>query len=242
MGQQAKEDKHAAKDEGQSPKVPSAAPPPAPPVEDDATTRRASKAAAQAAFLHRLGSRLWKVGVLLRMLTLLNGVAVLFAVSYAIWRDVIPESHNDAAFDWPLMSRLNDGVPPEVSSYLPHNATLRNALRFGTAAAVGLAMIVLEMCTAVAEAATRSAIGLAFGATGRFWLFCVFALLCAPMVRMLLNRAQRQGRKREGSRHQHLPAANRQAFPACRPVLFLSPNGPCSYFSRATFGRSGLGG
>lgn len=162
------------------------------------TLRRASKASAQAAFRQRLGSRLWKVGVLLRLLTLLNGVAVLFAVGYAIWREVTPESHESLAFDWPLMSRLNDAVPPEISSYLPRNVTLRNALRFGTSAAVGLAMIVLETCTAAAEAATRSAIGLAFGATGRFWLFCVAALLCAPMVRMPLVASVAAGAGAEG--------------------------------------------
>eukprot|EP00967_Tisochrysis_lutea_P115695 scaffold185555_cov34-Tisochrysis_lutea.AAC.2 len=83
---------------------------------------------------------------------------------------------------YPLWSRLNDALPPELSPYLPRNVTLRDALRYATAIGVGVGLIVLEACTAAAEATTRSAIGLAFGASGRFWLFCIAALLCAPMV------------------------------------------------------------
>jgi len=148
------------------------------------TTKRASKAAEQAVYRQRLGSRLWRVGVILRLFTLLNGLAVLVAVGYAIYCEVSNPAPTGSGPS-PPRPKLEGIIPADLSRYLPATLLLRNMLRYATAAGVGVSMLVLEACTGAAEAATRGALGLAFGATGRFWLFCTAALLCAPMVRAL---------------------------------------------------------
>jgi len=143
---------------------------------------RATRAAALAAERQRLGSRLWKVGVLVRLITLLNGLLLVGTASYMVWREVSLEEEEGSKEAGTKHSPFEGMLPDQVIEHLPANVVLRTVLRRSMAILAGVAMIALEVWTAAAEGATRAALGLAFGPGGRFCLFCLAALLCAPMV------------------------------------------------------------
>eukprot|EP00316_Scyphosphaera_apsteinii_P001589 CAMPEP_0119322132 /NCGR_PEP_ID=MMETSP1333-20130426/57358_1 /TAXON_ID=418940 /ORGANISM="Scyphosphaera apsteinii, Strain RCC1455" /LENGTH=310 /DNA_ID=CAMNT_0007329279 /DNA_START=13 /DNA_END=945 /DNA_ORIENTATION=+ len=127
--------------------------------ESETVTQRGEAVAAEALQRKRLGGMLWRVGVFLRLLTIANAFGLLGAVGYLLWLD--------GYVVWPHT------IEPTV----PSVASVRTALRYGTPAACGLLLLLVESATASAERSTRLALGCLFGPSGRFWLLFGAALL-----------------------------------------------------------------
>ena len=108
-----------------------------------------------------LHGRLCGLGVTLRFLTVLNGLALLAAVGYAIYA-----------------SGLDDLTDEKLSLEF----RVREGIQYFLMAFAGLFLLGLERAATTNEASARSSLGLAFSAGGRFWLFFLLALASAPAV------------------------------------------------------------
>ena len=110
----------------------------------------------------RLHSRLCRLGVFLRILTLLNGLALLAASGYSFYifglRDMFDEK-------------------------LDLEARARQAVEYVLMAGSGLFLLCLEQGAASNEAATRASFGLAFSGGGRLALLLCLGLISAPAIR-----------------------------------------------------------
>ena len=111
----------------------------------------------------QLHGRLCRLGVLLRLLTFLNGLALLGAASYSMYAYGMAEvSNTSLAIEW----RVRAGV------------------EYALMALSGLFLLCIERAATTDEAGARSSLGIAFSASGRFWLLLFFALVSTPAVRM----------------------------------------------------------
>ena len=109
----------------------------------------------------RLFGRLCRLGVMLRLLTMLNALALLGAVGYSLSVHGTKE-----------LSDSSLGIEPRA----------RTAVEYTLMTFAGLFLWCLESTTTSEEAAMRSSLGLAFGAGGRLALFLFLALCSAPAV------------------------------------------------------------
>lgn len=109
----------------------------------------------------RLHGRLCRLGVFLRMLTLLNGLALITAAGYSFYMFGLHEM-----FD--------------TSESLEHRA--RMVIELVLMAGSGLFLLCLEQGACSNEAATRAAFGLAFSGGGRLFLLFSLALASAPAI------------------------------------------------------------
>ena len=109
---------------------------------------------------------LWCTGVFLRMLTLANSFALIGAAGYAIYTQ-LPALLEPAS------------TLPEIA------ARARECIEFGLPLACGCFLFGLEWASACHEASACAALGIAFGAGGRFSIFLVLTILSVPAVTVL---------------------------------------------------------
>ena len=97
--------------------------------------------------------KLCRLGIMIRMFTFLNGLALLGSAGYSLY-------FYDAA--------------DIMNTTLTYEFRARLAIQSSLMALSGLFLLGLERATTSNEAATRSSFGFAFSAGGRFWLltFC----------------------------------------------------------------------
>ena len=124
-----------------------------------ASTASLNSATEQRSSLH---GGLLCTGVWVRLLTLLNAVALLAAVGYG-------------AYVRSTLSTVQD-------TKLPLEARAAEAYKVGVALLAGFALLRLELATWFDEKGARNSLGLAFGPGGRLFVFLSVALLCAPLV------------------------------------------------------------
>ena len=129
-----------------------------------ASSSHAKRIAAAAVARKDLGGRLWCAGVWLRLLTVLNGLALLAAVSYSLWLN--------GALSW-----LQDS---SVDAFV----RMRTAVTWVLPLGCGFGLLVLEWHSTCDERATRRAVGCAFGGCGRCLLLLLCALVMAPLIHL----------------------------------------------------------
>lgn len=109
----------------------------------------------------RLFGRLCRLGIMLRMITMLNAIALMGAVGYSLYIRGADELRDNSL-----------GIEPRV----------RTAVEYALMALSGIFLWCLESTSTTEEAAMRSSLGLAFGASGRLGLFLFLALCSAPAI------------------------------------------------------------
>ena len=129
-----------------------------------ASSSHAKRISAAAVARKDLGGRLWCAGVWLRLLTVLNGLALLAAVSYSLWLN--------GALSW-----LQDS---SVDAFV----RMRTAVTWVLPLGCGFGLLVLEWHSTCDERATRRAVGCAFGGCGRCLLLLLCALVMAPLIHL----------------------------------------------------------
>ena len=108
-----------------------------------------------------LYGKLCRLGIVIRMFTFLNGLALLGSAGYSLYY-----------FD--MANIMNTNLTYEFRARLTVESFLM--------AFSGLFLIGLERATTANEAATRSSLGFAFSAGGRFWLLIFLVLISLPAV------------------------------------------------------------
>ena len=105
---------------------------------------------------------LCRVGVFLRVLTMFNALALILAGAYSAYCYGVPGGF--------------------LNSSLSIESRARAAVEMALMILSGLFLVWLEHASATNEAAARSALGLAFGPSGRFMLLVGLAVVSAPAV------------------------------------------------------------
>ena len=123
---------------------------------------RRESIAAQRESKRRLLQGLWCTGVFLRLLTVGNGLALLVATGYAIYKQL------------PGIYKLAQ-VPVRLD-------TLRACIEFATPVLCGFFLLALEWGSTFREATTRATLGFAFAACGRFLMFFCLTIVSASSV------------------------------------------------------------
>ena len=134
------------------------------PSSKGAPSSHAKRIAAAAVIRKDLGGKLWCAGAWLRLLTVLNGLALLAAVGYTLWLN--------GALSW-----LQDS---SVDALVRMRAAITWVLPMGC----GFGLLALEWHSACDEKATRRAMGCAFGGCGRCLLLLLCALVMAPLIHL----------------------------------------------------------
>ena len=129
----------------------------------------AERVAAAGKARKELGGRLLCVGFMLRLLTVLNGVALCVGVAYYVYCSKIIEQLDDLE-DVSDPVDLLDRIRVAITCALPFLA--------------GLGLLLLEWQSCCAEKAARKAIGCAFGPGGRCYLLLLSALVMVPLVHL----------------------------------------------------------
>ena len=130
---------------------------------------RRTSIAAQRESKQRLLRGLWCTGVILRLLTVGNGLSLLISAGYVIYTQ-LPGLY--AVLRSP---ETTDGLGPHVKA----------GIELITPLLGGFFLLGLEWASTFSEAAARSSLGFAFGACGRFLMFVGLALVSTPAVLLL---------------------------------------------------------
>ncbi|KAL1507186.1 hypothetical protein AB1Y20_008036 [Prymnesium parvum] len=127
---------------------------------------RSQSVATQRDNRRRLLQGLWCTGVFLRMLTLINSFALLAAAGFVFYAQ------------FPTLLE-----PPHGTVEIA--ARVRLCIELALPLLAGLFLFFLEWASACHEASARASVGFAFGASGRFALFIVLAVISLPSVTVL---------------------------------------------------------
>mmetsp|Transcript_41245 Transcript_41245/g.90552 ORF Transcript_41245/g.90552 Transcript_41245/m.90552 type:complete len:336 (-) Transcript_41245:516-1523(-) len=157
--------------------------------ESRAASKRAQQISAQEVERRALASRLCALGVLLRLLTLVNGIGLICSVAYLAWlkgffqSPLLPPPPKDDAEGYAQAYSAEDSVLAAMGlpSWLTV-ATLHSLLEYLVPALCGCFLMVLEFSTATAEASTRESLGFAFSASGRLLMLLGVALVSSPLL------------------------------------------------------------
>ena len=131
-------------------------------VATSSTDSHADRIAAAGSSRKSLGHRLWCAGVWIRLLTVVNGLALVGAVGYSMW--------------------LNHAVSWLQDDTVDLAVRFRAGLTFSLPLGCGLGLLALEWQSTCDEKATRRSIGCAFGGAGRCLLLLLAALVMAPLI------------------------------------------------------------
>ena len=131
-------------------------------VATSSTDSHADRIAAAGSSRKSLGHRLWCAGVWIRLLTVVNGRALVGAVGYSMW--------------------LNHAVSWLQDDTVDLAVRFRAGLTFSLPLGCGLGLLALEWQSTCDEKATRRSIGCAFGGAGRCLLLLLAALVMAPLI------------------------------------------------------------
>ena len=108
--------------------------------------------------------KLCRLGVIIRLLTFLNGLALLGATGYSLYFY---------------------GQADIINSSLTYEWRVRTGVEYALMGFSGLFLLSIERAATTDEAAMRSSLGLAFSAGGRFWLLLFLAVISLPNVHTL---------------------------------------------------------
>ena len=109
----------------------------------------------------RLYGKLCRLGIFLRLLTVLNGLALVGGAAYSFYEYGLDEASTTST---------------------PMETRVRLVIEYLLMAGSGFFLVLHEQGATTDEAGTRSSLGMAFSSGGRLLLFVILALISAPAV------------------------------------------------------------